>query len=40
MDAILLVDGDSAIRNQLNLLLSQGGYLCRLAEISTVLNMC
>ncbi len=36
MDAILLVDGDSAIRNQLNLLLSQGGYLCRLAEVSTV----
>ncbi len=35
MDAILIVDGESAIRQQLNIILSQGGYLCRLAEDST-----
>lgn len=34
MDAILLVDGESAIRHQLNILLSQDGHLCRLAEDS------
>jgi len=36
MDAILIVDGESIVRHQLNILLSQGGYLCRFAEVNTV----